>query len=230
MEIKLLVEGGAMQPGPALSQKLGPAGINLGQVISKVNEATQNFKGMKVPVVLDVDTGTKEFEISVSSPPASELIKKELKIDKGSVEQLKLQAANASIEQIISVAKSKIEGMLAKDLKAAVKSIGGTCASLGILIESKPATEFSAHVDSGKYDKEISEQKTETSSEKLAKLKREFENIHKKQEAAIKEEEAAAEAAKEAAAAESTEAETPAEGEAAPTESTETKPDEEEKK
>ena len=44
MQIKLLVEGGRMQPGPALSQKLGPAGINIGQVIQKVNEATKSFK------------------------------------------------------------------------------------------------------------------------------------------------------------------------------------------
>ena len=63
MQIKLLVEGGSMQPGPALSQKLGPAGINLNQVIQKVNDATSNFKGMKVPVELDIDLGTKDFEI-----------------------------------------------------------------------------------------------------------------------------------------------------------------------
>ena len=89
MQIKLLVEGGAMQPGPALSQKLGPAGINLGQVISKVNDATKDFKGLKVPVELDVDTGTKEFNVQVFSPPASELLKKELGVEKGSGTQKK---------------------------------------------------------------------------------------------------------------------------------------------
>ena len=50
MQVKILAEGGSMKPGPALSQKLGPAGINIGQVIQKVNEATKNFKGLKVPV------------------------------------------------------------------------------------------------------------------------------------------------------------------------------------
>ena len=78
MQIKLLVEGGAMKPGPTLSQKLGPAGINVGQVISKVNDATKDFKGLKVPVELDVDSLTKEFEIFVFSPPVSELLKREL--------------------------------------------------------------------------------------------------------------------------------------------------------
>ena len=68
-----------MSPGPALSQKLGPAGINISKVIEKVNEATKNFKGMKVPVELDVDASTKEFEVKVFSPPVSELLKKRIR-------------------------------------------------------------------------------------------------------------------------------------------------------
>jgi large subunit ribosomal protein L11 len=216
MEIKLLVEGGAMQPGPALSQKLGPAGINLGKVIQEVNDATNGFKGMKVPVLLDIDMGTKEFEVTVSSPPASELIKKELGIEKGSAEQGKMQAANASIEQIISIAKAKIDGMLAKDLKAAVKSIVGTCTSLGILVESKLAFEIGQEIDAGKYDKEINEEKSETSPEKLKKLEKEFSEIHTKQEQAKKDEEEAAAAEEAAKAAEA--AAVPEEGAAAPAE------------
>ena len=69
MEIKLLVEGGAMQPGPTLSQKIGPLGLNVGKIIQKVNDATKNFKGLKVPVTLNVDMTTKEIEVEVSSPP-----------------------------------------------------------------------------------------------------------------------------------------------------------------
>ncbi len=57
-----------MQPGPALSQKLGPAGINLGQVIQKVNDATKDFKGLKVPVEVNVETKNKEIIIEVFSP------------------------------------------------------------------------------------------------------------------------------------------------------------------
>ena len=47
MQIKLLVEGGDMKPGPALSQKLGPLGVNMGKIISKINEATKDMKGLK---------------------------------------------------------------------------------------------------------------------------------------------------------------------------------------
>ena len=191
MIIKLLVEGGAMQPGPALSQKLGPAGINLGQVISKVNEATKDFKGLKVPVELNVDTTTKDFDVQVFSPPVSELLKKEFGIEKASGAQKKIQVANASIEQVISIAKQKKSNLLAKDLKAAVKSVVGTCASLGILVENKPATEVGVEIDQGKYDKEIQGEKTETSPEKRKELDAYFSELHAQQEKLIKQEEAA---------------------------------------
>lgn len=211
MQIKLLVEGGAMQPGPALSQKLGPAGINLGQVISKVNDATKDFKGLKVPVELDVDTGTKEFSVQVFSPPASELLKKELGIEKGSGTQKKLYVANASIEQIISVAKQKLSNLLANDLKAAVKSVVGTCTSLGVLVENKPASEVGEDIDEGKFDKEIQSESTETPADKKAELDKFFKELSEEQQKKIKQEEAAKAAEAEAAT-------TPAEGEAAPAE------------
>jgi large subunit ribosomal protein L11 len=213
MIIKLLVDGGDMKPGPALSQKLGPLGMNMGEIISKVNDSTKDMKGLKVPVEVDVNPTTKEFNIQAFSPPVSELLKKELGIEKGSGEQKKIQVANASIEQIISVAKTKLQNLLAKDLKAAVKSVVGTCVSLGILIENKSAAEVEQEIDEGKYDKEISEEITETSEEKKAELKEYFEGIREEQEKIIKQEQAAKEAEaekKEEEAAESTE-EKPAE-------------------
>lgn len=193
MIIKILAEGGAMKPGPALSQKLGPAGININQVIQKVNEATEGFKGLKVPVELNVDTGTKEFEIKVSSPPMSELVKRELDISKGSATQKKMQVANASIEQIISVAKIKLPNLLAKDLKAAVKLVVGTCVSLGVLIENKFAVEVAQELEEGKYDKEIQEEKTETSEEKKKELEEYFSKTNAAQQKLLKQETAAKE-------------------------------------
>ncbi len=191
MQIKLLVEGGSMKPGPALSQKLGPVGININQVIQKVNEATKDFNGMKVPVELEVDTSTKEFKVSVFSPPVSELLKKELGIEKGSGMQKKMQTANASIEQIISIAKTKLPNLLCKDLKAAVKTVVGSCVSLGILIENKSASEIEKEIDEGKYDKEIQEEKTETSDEKKEELEKYFADVKTEQEKLIKQEEEA---------------------------------------
>jgi large subunit ribosomal protein L11 len=195
MKIKLLVEGGNMKPGPALSQKLGPIGININQIIQKVNDETKNFKGIKVPVELDINTSTKELdEINVFSPPVSELLKKELGIEKGSGIQKKVQVANASIEQIIFVAKTKLQNLLCKDLKAAVKTVIGSCVSLGILIENKPALEVAKQVEAGKYDLEIKEEKTEVSAEKKDKLEKYFKKLSEAEEKKIKQEEAEKEA------------------------------------
>jgi len=200
MQVKLLVEGGDMQPGPALSQKLGPAGINIGQVIQKVNEATKNFTGMKVPVELDINTSTKNIEIKVFSPPVSELLKKELGIEKGSGLHKKTKVANASIEQIISVSKTKFPNMLSRSLKTAVKSVLGSCLSLGILVENINPREVIREIEEGKYDLEISEERTKTPIEKKEKIDAYFAKILAEQEK-IRQQEEAAKAAAEAVAA-----------------------------
>jgi large subunit ribosomal protein L11 len=200
MIIKLLAEGGSMKPGPALSQKLGPAGIPINQVIQKINEATSDFPGLKVPVELNIDVKTKKFEVKIFSPPVSELLKKELGVAKGSGTQLKTQIANASIEQVISVAKTKMQNLLCKDLKSAVKVVIGTCVSLGVLVENKPAKEVERDIQAGKYDKEIAQIKTDTSPEKKKKLDEYFKEVLKKQELLLKQEQAAKEAAEQAAA------------------------------
>lgn len=212
MKVKLIVDGGNMKPGPTVSQQLGPIGVNLGKIIEEVNKATTGFKGMKVPVEIDVDTKTKEFTISVSSPPVSELIKKELKLEKGSREAAKIKAGNLAIEQVISIAKIKLSNMLAKDLKAAVKLVLGSCVSLGALVESKEPKEVTEEVNSGKYDTEISEEKTQVDAQKRVELDKFFAEVSAKQEEAIKVEEEA-KAAEEAAKAEAKAEAVPAEGE-----------------
>ncbi len=212
MIIKLLVEGGAMQPGPALAQKIGPLGLNVGQIIQKVNDATKNFKGLKVPVELDVTPSTKDVEVHVFSPPTSELVKKELGIEKGSGTQKKMNVANASIEQIISVAKTKQQNLLSKDLKSAVKMVLGTCVSLGVLVENKLAKEIEKEIDEGKYDKEIAQELIETSAEKKEKLNAYFKEVKDKQEKAIKEAQKAEEEAKAATVPAATGTATPATG------------------
>jgi len=221
VKINLLIDGGNMKPGPAVAQQIGPMGINMGKVISEVNEATNEFKGMKVPVELDVDEKTKEFTIHTSSPPTSELLKKELGLEKGSAKQAEVKMGNASIEDIIKIAKIKMGNMLDRNLRAAVKSVLGTSASIGILVENENPNNLMAIIDEGKFDSEINEGKTETSPEKRESLKTFFTEIKSEQdakeaadkkaadEAAAKAEEEAKEAPADAAA--------PADGAAAAT-------------
>ena len=187
MKLKLLVDGGEMKPGPAVSQKLGPLGINLGKVISEVNKVTLEFKGIKVPVTLDIDPRTKDFTVSVSTPPAVELLKKELGFTKGSSQPDKIKVANAAIEHIIKIAKIKQKDMFTNDLKASVKSVLGTCVSNGILVESKDPKAVTAEVDKGVYDKVISGGVEILDKEKLKKLASDFKEVEKEQEALIKE-------------------------------------------
>jgi large subunit ribosomal protein L11 len=195
MQIKLLIEGGEMKPGPTLGQKLGPLGIGANIVIQKVNEATKDFKGLKVPVELEIDPSTKSVEVKVFSPPVSELIKREIGVTKGSGNQKKMLVANASIEQIISVAKTKSQNLLCKDLKSSVKTVAGTCVSLGVLIENKPAKEIELDIDQGKFDKEIKEERIHTTPEKKKILEEYFNKVKTEQEKLIKQEQAAAEQA-----------------------------------
>ncbi len=202
MKINLLVDGGDMKPGPAISQKLGPAGINMGKFIQEVNMATSAFKGMKVPVEAEVDTKTKTFTLAVKSPPVAELLKKEAGMEKGSGQPNRFKAANLSIEQALKVAKTKLPNMLSKNLKLALKSVIGSCVSLGILVESKDPKEVIGEIAQGVYDKEIQEERTETSSEKKKKIDAYFAEVKAKQDAILKkEQEEAAKAAETAVAA-----------------------------
>jgi len=152
MKIDALVEGGKASAGPPLGPALGPAGVNIGQVVAKINEKTKAFAGMKVPVVVVVDPATKSFEIEVGTPPASALILKELGIDKGSGEARTTFVGDLTVDQAAKVAGMKKDSLLAASLKAAVMEISGTCVSMGVKLDGKPAKEFQAAVAKGDYD------------------------------------------------------------------------------
>ncbi|MBS3073530.1 50S ribosomal protein L11 [Candidatus Pacearchaeota archaeon] len=219
MQIKLLVEGGEMKPGPTLSQKIGPLGLNLGKLIADVNKATAEFKGMKVPIILDIDTKTKNIKVETLTPPTSELIKKEMNTSLGSGRPNKLKIGNSPIETIIKVAKIKQKDMLVNDLKAATISTLGTCHSLGLMVEGKEPKELIQDIKDGKYDNEITSENEIPSQEKLEKLAKEFDKVKKVQDAFVKEmekvaeEKAAAKAAAPAATAAPAAGTTPAKAE-----------------
>lgn len=198
-----------MQPGPAVAQQLGPMGINLGKVISDVNEATKSFKGVNVPVHLDIDPKDKSFSIKVLTPPTSELIKKELGIETASEARTKTIVGNLAIEQVIAIAKTKHDSMLSNDFLSSVNSVLGTCMSLGVLVEDKIGKEVQMNIKQGKWKEEIQQQKTEPSQEKIKKIKDYFAQIQSKQQ----KEKQAEEEAKAAEEAKATEAATAKPGE-----------------
>ena len=172
-KVEVLIEGGKATAAPPLGPALGPTGINIGQVVSDINKKTDSFKGMQVPVKIFIDKETKEYEIVIGTPPASGLIKKESGIEKGSGKPKHEMVADILIEQVIKIAKMKETATLGKSLKEKVKEIIGTCQSMGILVEGKPAKETFKDLEAGKFDEEIRTEKTELSKEELAKLEEE---------------------------------------------------------
>jgi len=150
--VKILVEGGKASPGPPLGPALGPLGINIGQVVAKINEQTATFEGMKVPVSVIVDKKTKQFEIEVGSPPIAALVKKKLGLEKGAKTSGTEVVGNLTLAQAVEIAKLKVESTLAKGIKAAVKEVLGTCVSMGVTVEGKDAREVQREVDEGKHD------------------------------------------------------------------------------
>jgi large subunit ribosomal protein L11 len=148
--VNVMVEGGKASSGPPLGPALGPLGLNLGDIIKQINEKTKAFQGMQVPVsVVVTDPAKKLFEIKVGIPPTSALIKKELGIESGSGKRKEQVAGNATLEQIKSVAKAKMDGMLAKDLKSAVLEVLGSCVSLGVNVEGKDPKEVQKLIKEG---------------------------------------------------------------------------------
>ena len=150
--ISSLVTGGEASAGPPLGPALGPIGVNIMQVIDAINEKTKEFKGMKIPVTVSVDSDTKKWEIEVGIPSASALLLKEADIQKGSGTSGTDWVGEVTADSIAKVANVKLESSYATSLKSVAKQIVGTCGSLGIKIEGKTPKEFTAEVNEGKWD------------------------------------------------------------------------------
>ena len=150
--ISSLVTGGEASAGPPLGPAMGPMGVNIMQVIEAINEKTKEFKGMKIPVTVSVDSDTKEWEIEVGIPSASALLLTEAGIQKGSSTSGTEWAGDITADSIVKVANVKLETSYASSLKSVAKQIVGTCVSLGIKIEGKTPKEFTAEINDGKWD------------------------------------------------------------------------------
>ena len=153
--ISSLVTGGEASAGPPLGPALGPLGVNIMEIIAKINEKTNDFKGMKVPVTVSVDADTKEYDIEVGIPSASALILKEANITKGSGTSGTEWVADIGMDTVVKVANVKVETSYATEIKSVAKQIIGTCQCLGIKIEGKTPKEITIEVNDGKWDEKL---------------------------------------------------------------------------
>lgn len=155
--VEAMVEGGKASGGPPIGPALGPTGVNIFQVVTKINEITQPFAGLKVPVKIIVNPNDKSFEVEVGTPPTSALILKEVGASKGSGEPSTKMVGNITIDQIKTVAKGKASDLSALTMKGAVMIISGTCGQMGVTIEGKAAKDFQTEVREGVWDAQLDE-------------------------------------------------------------------------
>ena len=130
-KIKLQIPAGAANPSPPVGPALGQHGLNIMGFCKEFNARTQDQKGMIIPVVITV-YADRSFTFITKTPPASVLIIKAAKIEKGSVEPNRKKVGSLTMAQIEEIAKLKLPDLNAVDLEAAVKSIMGTARSMGI--------------------------------------------------------------------------------------------------
>jgi len=149
--VEAMVDGGRASAGPPLGPALGPKGVNITEVIAKINEKTKAFAGMKVPVKVMINDN-KTFDIKVGTPPMSALIKSELGLASGSSNARTTKVANMSIEQIRKIAEMKQDDLLGATEKARVLEVAGNCVSVGISIDGKDPKVFQKDVKAGSYD------------------------------------------------------------------------------
>lgn len=149
--VEALVDAGQASPGPPLGPALGPLGVNIKAVIEEINKQTQQFKGMKVPITIEVEDN-RNFTISVGIPPTSSLLISEAGITKGSGSPKTEKAGNLEFKQVIKVAKMKQGAMLSFNLRSAVKEVVGTCTSIGLTVDGEEPKTILNSIDAGTYD------------------------------------------------------------------------------
>lgn len=153
--VSALVTGGQASAGPPLGPALGPLGVNIMQIIQTINDKTKDFEGMKVPVTVNVNSKTKQWDVVVGIPSAAALLLKEAGIQKGSGTSGATWVGDITVDSIVKVAKAKLERSYASSLKSVAKEVVGTCLPLGIKIEGKNPKEFTAEINAGKWDDKL---------------------------------------------------------------------------
>ncbi|MBN8690385.1 MAG: 50S ribosomal protein L11 [Armatimonadetes bacterium] len=131
--IKLNIPAGKGNPAPPVGPALGQAGINMMEFLKKFNEQTAPQMGFTLPVEITVFED-KSYNFVVKQPLSSDLIKREIGIEKGGSNQLKDKVGTITQAQLEAVAAKKIADLNTDDIKQAAKIIAGTARNMGIKV------------------------------------------------------------------------------------------------
>jgi large subunit ribosomal protein L11 len=133
--IKLQVPAGKANPSPPIGPALGQRGLNIMEFCKAFNAQTQGVEpGLPLPVVITA-FADKSFTFIIKTPPATTLIKKAIKLDKGSGKPATDKVGKITRAQLEEIAKAKMQDMTAADLDAAVRTIAGSARSMGVTVE-----------------------------------------------------------------------------------------------
>ena len=133
--IKLQVPAGKANPSPPIGPALGQKGVNIMAFCKEFNAATSSMEpGLPVPVEITV-YNDKSFTFIIKTPPATTLIKKAIKLDKGSARPHTDKVGKITRAQLEEIANTKMKDMTAADLDAAVRTIAGSARSMGVTVE-----------------------------------------------------------------------------------------------
>ncbi len=132
--VKVLAPAGKATPAPPLGPTLGQAGVNIGDFTKKFNDATKDKIGDMIPVVINVYED-RTYDFILKTPPASSLILKAIKKDKGSGKPNTSKVGTITKAQIKEIAEKKMQDLNANDIEAAMKIIAGTARQMGVEVK-----------------------------------------------------------------------------------------------
>ena len=133
-KIKLQCPAGAATPAPPVGPALGQHGVNIGEFVKRFNDATSKDRGTVIPVILTV-YADRSFDFILKSPPAAVLLKQAAGVEKGSGVPQTDKVGKVTREQVLEIARRKMEDLNANDEDAAALIIMGTARSMGIEID-----------------------------------------------------------------------------------------------
>lgn len=132
--VKLQIPAGNANPAPPVGPALGQQGVNIMEFCKQFNAKTQSQAGLIIPVIITV-YADKSFTFITKTPPASVLLKKAAKVEKGSGEPNRVKVGKVTLAQVKEIAQMKMPDLNATTIEAAIKQVAGTARSMGIDVE-----------------------------------------------------------------------------------------------